>query len=41
MPSSKESGSLTLRGELGDILLFCCLLGPFVAQGAQGEEEYP
>jgi hypothetical protein len=39
-PARLESGSSTLRGELGArFLWFVC--GPFVDQGAQGEEEYP
>jgi hypothetical protein len=40
-PDRIESGSSTLRGEMGAILFVGCVLGPFVAQGAQGEEEYP
>jgi hypothetical protein len=42
MPNSIGSGSSTLRGELGARFFSgFCVCGPFVAQGAQGEEEYP
>ena len=39
-PTQIESGSLTLRGELGNgFIWFMC--GPFAAWGDQGEEKYP
>jgi hypothetical protein len=41
IPSSVTSGSSTLRGEMGASILWYCVCGPFVAWGAQGEEEYP
>jgi hypothetical protein len=40
-PARVTSGSSTLRGELGASILWYCVCGPFVARGAQGEEEYP
>ena len=35
------SGSLSLRDELGAIILWYCVCGPFAARGAQGKVEYP
>jgi hypothetical protein len=35
------SGSSTLQGKLVDSIHWYCVCVPFVAQGAQGEEEYP
>jgi hypothetical protein len=38
----KESGSSTLRGELGARFFWLCLcMAPLRLEGAKGEEEYP
>jgi hypothetical protein len=38
-PAQIASGSLTLQGELGAIILRYCVCGPFAAWGAHKEEE--
>ena len=40
-PSRLTSGISTLRGELGDNILWYCVHGSFLSQGDHGEEEYP
>jgi hypothetical protein len=41
IPSSDRSGSSALRGELGARRTIWIVCGPFAAQGAKGEAEYP
>ena len=40
-PTRVMSGSLTLQGDMGAIILWYCVCGTFAAQATQAKEEYP